>query len=128
VLAQASPVGGTSATELATQPPAALTSVVPANTVSPASIATDTGAVVASEQVTVFTLSASMDTWVEVTDGAGRLRIQRVLKQGEEIAFADGTPYAVVVGNAAGAQVLVRGKPLDLAAIAKNNVARFEVK
>jgi cytoskeleton protein RodZ len=42
--------------------------------------------------------------------------------------FAEGAPFAVVVGNAAGARVVVRGEPLDLAAITKNNVARFEVK
>lgn len=72
-------------------------------------------------------LAATHDTWVEVTDSSGRLRIQRLLRQGENVRFEDGAPYSVVVGNAAGARVLVRGQPMDLAALTKNNVARFEV-
>ena len=76
----------------------------------------------------ILQLAAAFDTWVEVTDSTKRLRIQRVLKQGEDATFADGAPFAVVVGNASGARVMVRGQPFDLAGIAKNNVARFEVK
>lgn len=76
----------------------------------------------------LMVLKASRDTWVEATDNTGRLRIQRVVKAGEELAFTDAAALSVVIGNAAGAQVEVRGKPLDLAAVAKNNIARFEVK
>jgi cytoskeleton protein RodZ len=76
----------------------------------------------------ILALTATVDAWVEVTDHTKRVRIQRVLKQGEEAVFADGAPFSVVVGNASGAKVLVRGESLDLASVAKNNVARFEVK
>jgi cytoskeleton protein RodZ len=76
----------------------------------------------------ILALTASVDAWVEVTDHAKRVRIQRVLKQGEEAVFAEGAPFAVVVGNASGAKVTVRGESFDLASVAKNNVARFEVK
>ena len=87
-------------------------------------------AVVDSAQsgVALLSVAASQDTWIEVTDSGGRLRIQRVLKQGEDVTFGDGAPYSVVVGNAAGARVLVRGQSMDLATLTKNNVARFEVK
>jgi cytoskeleton protein RodZ len=78
--------------------------------------------------VALLSVAASQDTWIEVTDSGGRLRIQRVLKQGEDVTFGDGAPYSVVVGNAAGARVLVRGQAMDLAVLTKNNVARFEVK
>jgi cytoskeleton protein RodZ len=91
------------------------------------SLATQVGASVQSEG-SLLSLAATQDTWVEVTDSGGRLRIQRVLKQGEAINFGDGASYSVVVGNAAGARVLVRGQSMDLAALSKNNVARFEVK
>lgn len=76
----------------------------------------------------VLVLTAVVNTWVEVTDSSKQVRIQRVLQQGEEAVFAEGVPFGVVVGNAAGARVTVRGQPLDLAALTKNNVARFEVK
>ena len=76
----------------------------------------------------MLVLSATVDTWVEVTDSGKRVRIQRVLKQGEEAVFAEGAPFGVVLGNAAGARVTVRGQPLDFVAQTKNNVARFEVK
>jgi cytoskeleton protein RodZ len=90
------------------------------------SLATQVGASVQPEG-SLLSLTATQDTWVEVTDSGGRLRIQRVLKQGEAINFGGGASYSVVVGNAAGARVLVRGQPMDLAALSKNNVARFEV-
>ncbi len=76
----------------------------------------------------LMVLKASRDTWVEATDNTGRLRIQRVVKSGEEVSFADAATLSVVIGNAAGAQVEVRGQPMDLASVAKNNIARFEVK
>jgi cytoskeleton protein RodZ len=78
--------------------------------------------------VGILALTASVDAWVEVVDHTKRVRIQRVLKQGEEAVFAEGAPFAVVVGNASGAKVKVRGESFDLASVAKNNVARFEVK
>lgn len=76
----------------------------------------------------VLVVAAAVDTWIEVTDSDKRVRIQRVLKQGEEAVFAEGAPFGVVVGNAAGARVTVRGQSLDLTPLAKNNVARFDVK
>jgi cytoskeleton protein RodZ len=76
----------------------------------------------------LMVLKASRDTWVEATDNTGRLRIQRVVKSGEEVSFADAVTLSVVIGNAAGAQVEVRGQPMDLASVAKSNIARFEVK
>lgn len=76
----------------------------------------------------VLAIAASVDTWVEVIDRNKKIRLQRVLKRGEEMVFAEGHPFAIVVGNASGARVTVRGQPFDLSEIARNNVARFEVK
>ena len=118
----AKPVSAPSATP-DTLPPATISPVLPSGSAS-VGISEPSGAAVAA----VLAMSASHDTWVEVTDSAGRVLIQRVLKKGEDMSFADGAPYAVVVGNAAGANVLVRGQSLDLASLTKNNVARFAVK
>lgn len=76
----------------------------------------------------LMVVKASRDTWMEATDNSGRLRIQRVVKAGEEVSFADAASLAVVIGNAAGAQVTVHGQPMDLTPVSKNNIARFEVK
>lgn len=91
----------------------------------PTTVSADSNADVAEN---LLVIGAANDTWVEVTDSSQRIRTQRVLKAGEEISFADGYPFAVVVGNAAGATVAVRGKVMDLAPWVKNNVARFEVR
>jgi len=132
--------GGT-ATELATiavppmeqitPPPSAVLPAVrlpepPAIPAKPA--ATVAGAAQPTDPGLVLVLTATVDTWVEVTDSGKRVRIQRVLNQGEEAVFAEGAPFGVVLGNAAGARVTVRGQPLDFVAQTKNNVARFEVK
>ena len=75
---------------------------------------------------TVLTIQATADTWIEVVGGDGKLRAQRLLKQGESADFNDSPVFAVVLGNASGAKVWVKGKPFDLVPATKNNIARFE--
>ncbi|MBL0946036.1 MAG: DUF4115 domain-containing protein [Hydrogenophaga sp.] len=73
-------------------------------------------------------LAASQASWVEVTNGTGTVVLQRLLQAGERVEFSAAPPYAVVVGNAGGVEVTLRGRPFNAAAIARNNVARFEAK
>ncbi len=97
----------------------------PADTVSvvqPVPSGTSTAA------VPVLALRAVADTWVEVVDSRGVLRVQRVLKAGEWIQFSDAPKYQVVLGNAAGAEVAVNGRALELAPYTRNNVARFDAQ
>lgn len=106
--------------------------VQPAAVVGPevaaiASAAT-TSPVIASTDQLAMVIKANSETWAEVTDNAGRVRVQRLLKAGEEQAFSDATSFSVVLGNAMAAQVFVRGQAMDLMAKTKNNVARFEVR
>lgn len=75
----------------------------------------------------VLVIRAQADSWVEVS-AAGKLVLQRVLKAGESVTLGDPAPLSVVIGRADATEVLVRGKPFDLAGVARNNVARFEVK
>jgi len=44
----------------------------------------------------------------------------------EQVRDAGGK--VVVIGRADATEVFVRGKPFDLAAVSRDNVARFEVK
>lgn len=76
----------------------------------------------------LLTIAATGESWVEVTNGAGSVVIQRMLKPGDAIDFSSTPPYSVVLGRAESAKVTVRGKPMDVNAIARNNVARFEVR
>jgi cytoskeleton protein RodZ len=68
------------------------------------------------------------EAWVEVTDANGVVRIRKTLAAGETAAVAGPMPLSVVVGRADATEVEVRGKAFSLEKIAKDNVARFEVK
>lgn len=66
--------------------------------------------------------------WLEVKDAKGIVQLSTTLKTGESASAAGATPMSVVIGRADVTDVQVRGKPFPLDAIAKDNVARFEVK
>lgn len=73
-------------------------------------------------------LRARSPSWVQVRDANGALALQRNLAAGESVSVSAPTPLAVVIGRADVTEVMVRGKPFDLTAVARENVARFEVK
>jgi cytoskeleton protein RodZ len=76
----------------------------------------------------VIVFTAKGQSWVEATDAKGQVVLRRVLNAGEIAGAAGVLPLKVVVGSANETQVQVRGKAFDLNAVAKDNVARFEVK
>ena len=76
----------------------------------------------------LLSISATNETWIEVLNGTGSMVAQRVLKAGDTVDFSTAPPYKVVIGRADAAQVTVRSKPFDVMGLARNNVARFEVK
>lgn len=76
----------------------------------------------------LLVLRARSQSWVQVRDATGALALQRTLSAGESVSVAAPTPLSVVVGRADGTEALVRGNPFDLRAVARDNVARFEVK
>lgn len=67
-------------------------------------------------------------SWVEVVDGKGVSQVQRMLKPGDSLDFSASPPYSVVVGRADAVQVTVRGQSFDVMPLARNSVARFQVK
>lgn len=67
-------------------------------------------------------------SWVEVTDAKGVVTLRRTLAAGESAGASGALPLTVVVGRADVTQVQVRGKPFGIAQLARDNVARFEVK
>lgn len=76
----------------------------------------------------VVVLKANKPSWVEVVDANGVVQLRKTLVDGEVIGVSGVEPLSVVIGRADTTEVKVRGKPFDLARIAKDNVARFEVK
>ena len=76
--------------------------------------------------VVVFT--AKSESWVEVVDSKGKVVLRRVLTTGEVVGAAGALPLKVVIGRVNATQVAVRGQFFDLNAVAKDNIARFEVK
>lgn len=81
---------------------------------------------VTSSGIVVF--SAKGQSWVEVTDSRGQVVLRRTLAPGEVAGASGALPLAAVVGRADVTQVQIRGQALDLNALSKDNVARFEVK
>ena len=71
---------------------------------------------------------ATAETWVEVVDARGEVALRRILRAGETVGASGSLPLSVVVGRADAARVQVRGKAFDLNPLARDNVARFEVK
>ena len=92
---------------------------VPATPASALSSVTSTG-------IVVFTAKGA--SWVEVTDSKGVVVLRRTLSAGEVVGASGVLPLSAVVGRADATQVQVRGNVFDLSVVAKDNVARFEVK
>jgi cytoskeleton protein RodZ len=76
----------------------------------------------------VIVFKAKGQSWIEATDAKGQVVLRRVLNAGEVTGAAGALPLKVVIGRADETLVQVRGKAFDLSAVAKDNVARFEVK
>lgn len=125
------------ASPLASLPaPAAIAAAAAASASAPlpAAASSTSRPVAAQPSVTVPTVSGvvifstSAASWVEVTDANGTVVLRRMLGAGE-VAGASGTlPLSAVVGRADVTKVQVRGQAFDLSSIARENVARFEVK
>ncbi len=118
VTAQAPAEPAAAAEPTAPAAPPVVAAAAPA-TATPAAQA-DTGA--------VLVLKATADSWIKISDARGTVVFQKMLAAGDQQSITAPPPLSVVVGRADGTQVTVRGKPLDLSAIARSNVARFEVK
>lgn len=76
----------------------------------------------------LFLLKSRGSAWVEVTDAKGVIQLRKILEAGETVDVAGSLPLSVVIGRADVIDVQLRGKPFDLQAVSKLNVARFEVK
>jgi len=76
----------------------------------------------------ILTLQLRGDSWVEIRDAAGIVRVNRMASAGEVLQAGGGLPLSVILGRGDQVVVTVRGKPFSVAEFSKSNVARFEVR
>jgi cytoskeleton protein RodZ len=72
-------------------------------------------------------VKASEESWVEVVDASGQVLLSRLMRPGESADLAVKPPLRLRIGNVAGTELMLRGASVDLAAQAKDNVARLEL-
>lgn len=76
----------------------------------------------------LLVLSAKASSWIQVRDAKGTTVLQRTLGAGESVTVSHEPPLSVRVGRADVTDVYIRGQRFELAAITRENTARFEVK
>ncbi|MEO5734749.1 MAG: DUF4115 domain-containing protein, partial [Rubrivivax sp.] len=76
----------------------------------------------------IVQLSSSQSSWIEVRDGTGQILLSRTVQPGENVGLDGALPMRLTIGNAASTQVGFRGKPVDLAASTRDNIARLELR
>lgn len=122
---QASSPAPASAPATASASAAATAAGVPPNTpMTPAPAAPLTAANLANP----LQLSITQDSWVEIRRADKSVVVSRIMKAGTTEAFNIDGPMSMVVGNAAGVEASLRGKPLPLGSTTSNNVARLDLK
>ncbi len=71
---------------------------------------------------------ADQDSWVEITDAAGRNLYYNMLREGEEKEFRGAAPFDIFFGNAPAVTLRVNDVDIDMTKfIRSNNIARFRV-
>jgi cytoskeleton protein RodZ len=74
-------------------------------------------------------LTVREESWIEIRrSGDNGVLLSRIMKPGESETIQVKEPVSVVIGNATGVDVALRGSPVELKASSKNNVARLTVK
>jgi len=114
--------------ESVVSPPVMSATSLPKAAESTEPVATGPALTSAVEANATLLIRARGETWVQIRSAADGNSVQRVLRSGESLLAPGGPPWSVVIGKAGVTEVLVRGEALDLSNIARENVARFEVK
>jgi cytoskeleton protein RodZ len=76
----------------------------------------------------IITFRTRGQSWIQVTDATGTTVLRKLMEAGESAGASGTTPLSVTIGSVEATEVQVRGQPYNLAPVARDNVARFEVK
>lgn len=68
------------------------------------------------------------DAWVEISTLNGNKLVSRLMKAGTTEQFDMSEPVVLVIGNASGVDASLRGQPLNLRAVARDNVSKLSLK
>lgn len=113
---------------VATSPAAAASEAVPSEAASfvpaPSAAASES---TAGAPAPPLTLRTSAESWIDVQDGHGQTLLSRNVLPGEDVGLDGTLPMRVTIGNAAATQLVFRGKPVNLAASTRDNVARLQL-
>jgi cytoskeleton protein RodZ len=121
------PAAVPAAVEIENPPPAAITVPAASSPVAPAS-AMDVTVAGSGATTGIVVFKARGASWIEVTDARGVVQVRKNMTDGTVVGASGEMPLSVVVGSVDATEVQVRGQAFDLTHIAKDNVARFEVK
>ncbi len=69
----------------------------------------------------------SGDSWVDVSDSAGKRLIYRMVKSGVQRTVSGMPPFKITLGNAPQTQLLRNGEVVDLKKYTRGNVAKFSL-
>lgn len=130
-IAAAPPVAASEPTALPASAPASAATPVAASvaaSVAAALPASTPGAAQGAAPDDTLRLRAAAPTWLEVRDARSRVVLSRLVREGEELTLDVAAPLRVKIGNARAAQLIFRGKPVDLPASTRDNVARLELR
>lgn len=75
-----------------------------------------------------LSLRAVQNTWVQVSDGSGRVLASRVVTAGETLAFDGPLPLKLRIGNVIGTELVFKGQPVDLSPYRRDNVATLTLR
>lgn len=99
---------------------------------APAPVAVPAGKVVAAavpvDSKNALAIKARQDSWVEIRRADDTVLFSRLLKAGSAEVIGINEPVSIVIGNAAGVDMTLRGAPVDVVAGNTSNVARLNLK
>lgn len=98
---------------------------VPAPAVTAASVASPASA---PARPSLVQLHAEQPSWVEAYDARGQIVFSRLMQAGESAGVDGQLPLRLKIGNAPATRLSFRGKPVDLAPLTRNAVARVELQ
>jgi cytoskeleton protein RodZ len=78
-----------------------------------------------NEAVPPITLSFSGDSWVEIRDQAGKIVFSQLNHANSQQTVQGTPPFELVIGNAPAVRLSYKGKPVDLSAFTRADVARI---
>jgi len=80
-----------------------------------------------AEGAPLLHFKATQDSWVQVKEASGKVVFEKTIRAGTNEDIAATPPLKLIVGNAVGVEMQLRGSAFDLKKVTKGSTARFEV-